>query len=433
MTTDATIPEALLPKGVKDFLPNRAAKIEFLQKTLLELFHRWGFRPVLPPALENLDVLEQGLGSGLREKTFRFDDRQSGRLVAFPPDITPQVARIVATRMQNLPLPLRLCYSGRVLRHTEQQAGKDREIFQAGVELIGLPNAEADAEMIAMAVEALQDLGVPEFTIDIGQVEFFRGIMNDLDLDKATLAALRDAIGRKDTSGLRQLLEPLAVSDRQKEELLALPRLFGGREVLDRADLVVHTPSARRALSNLADVLQVLETYEVDPYVTFDLGEIRGLDYHTGITFQGFLPGLGRAVCSGGRYDNLTARYGRPLAATGFTFNLLNLLFALDKELQLPAARTTDVLLFQQGDNKSRAQQLARALRRQGYSAARDNYPRGLEETLAYAGKMDFHYVMIIGSEQDSVKLVRVADGHERQISIDEIEAGNLQLDPHRS
>ncbi|PNU21749.1 ATP phosphoribosyltransferase regulatory subunit [Geothermobacter hydrogeniphilus] len=433
MTTDATTPEALLPKGVKDFLPNRAAKVEFLQKTLLELFHRWGFRPVLPPSLENLDVLEQGLGGGLREKTFRFDDRQSGRLVAFPPDITPQVARIVATRMQNLPLPLRLCYSGRVLRHTEQQAGKDREIFQAGVELIGLPNAEADAEMIAMAVEALQDLGTPEFTIDIGQVEFFRGIMNDLDLDQATLAALRDAIGRKDTSGLRQLLEPLAVSDRQKEELLALPRLFGGREVLERADRVVHTPSARRALSNLADVLQVLETYQVDPYVTFDLGEIRGLDYHTGITFQGFLPGLGRAVCSGGRYDNLTARYGRPLAATGFTFNLLNLLFALDKELQLPAARTTDVLLFQQGDNKRRAQQLARALRRQGYSAARDNYPRGLEETLAYAGKMDFHYVMIIGSEQDSVKLVRVADGHERQISIDEIEAGNLQLDPHRS
>jgi len=428
MMTDRAAPEALLPKGVKDFLPNKAAKIEFLQKTLLELFHSWGFRPVLPPALENLDVLEQGLGRGLREKTFRFDDRQSGRLVAFPPDITPQVARIVASRMQNLPLPLRLCYNGRVLRHTEQQAGKDREIFQAGVELIGLPNAEADAEMIAMAVEGLQNLGAPEFTIDIGQVEFFRAIMNELDVEREVLVNLRDAIARKDTSGLRQLLQPLDIADTLKEELLALPRLFGGREVLDKADSVVRTPAARKALENLKEVLQVLETYRVDSHVTFDLGEIRGLDYHTGITFQGFLPGLGRAVCSGGRYDNLTARYGHPLAATGFTFNLLNLLFALDKELQLPATRTTDVLLFQQGEDKSLAQQLASNLRKQGYSAARDSYPRPLEETLAYAGKMDFHYVMIIGTAQEPVRLINVADDSERQISIAEIETGSLQL-----
>ena len=105
---------------------------------ILKIFSQWGFRPVIPPSLEFLHDLERGLGAGLREKTFRFDDRQSGKLVAFPPDITPQVARIVATRMREMPLPLRLCYSGRVLRHTEMQAGKDREIFQAGVELIGL-------------------------------------------------------------------------------------------------------------------------------------------------------------------------------------------------------------------------------------------------------------------------------------------------------
>jgi ATP phosphoribosyltransferase regulatory subunit HisZ len=172
-----TTQETLLPKGVKDFLPLKAAKIEYLNRTLQKVFHSWGFRPVCPPALENLDVLEYGLGTGLRERTFRFDDRQSGKLVAFPPDITPQIARIFATRMQDLPLPQRLCYSGRVLRHAEQQAGKDREIFQAGVELIGLESAEADAEMITMAIESIQAVGAEEFTIDIGQVEFFNGIM----------------------------------------------------------------------------------------------------------------------------------------------------------------------------------------------------------------------------------------------------------------
>ncbi len=130
-------------------------------------------------------MLELGLGSDLREKTFRFDDRQSGRLVAFPPDITPQVARIAATRLHDLPLPYRLCYSGRVLRHAEQRLGKERDIWQAGVELIGLESPEADAEMIAMAVEGLLAVGATEFTIDIGQVAFLRGILDGLPLDAA--------------------------------------------------------------------------------------------------------------------------------------------------------------------------------------------------------------------------------------------------------
>lgn len=162
-----------LPKGVKDFLPLKAAKADYLQQRLRQVFDTWGFRPVITPQLEYLDVLERGMGEGLRDRAFRFDDRQSGRLVAFPPDMTPQIARIAATRMSERLLPLRLSYSGRVLRHTEQQMGKDRDIFQTGVELIGLDSPEADAEMIVMAVEALQAVGAEEFTIDIGQVDFF--------------------------------------------------------------------------------------------------------------------------------------------------------------------------------------------------------------------------------------------------------------------
>lgn len=419
--------ETLIPKGVKDFLPLKAAKIGHLDRTLQAVFSRWGFRPVLPPLLENLDVLEKGMGERLREKTFRFDDRQGGRLVAIPPDITPQVARIVATRMQELPLPLRLCYSGRVLRHTEQQAGKDREIFQAGVELIGLDSPEADAEMIAMAIECLAGLGAEEFTIDVGQVDFYRGIMADLDLDRDTLEPLQDAILRKDNSGLKQLLEPLPIPEASKEEILLLPRLFGGREVLDKAARV-RNPRARKALENLAGVFEILEVYEVDRYITLDLGEIRGLGYHTGITFQGFLPGLGRAVCSGGRYDNLTARYGRQAPATGFTFNLLNLLFALDRKLDEQVAGQTDVLLFQSGEDKRPAQVVARLLRSRGYSAARDMVPRSLEASLDYARKMGFRYLLIINQSDAPLQLLRVADGQQRQLTLAELQAADFIL-----
>ena len=213
--------EAMLPKGVKDFLPLKAAKIEFLDRTLRRVFARWAFRPIIPPSLEFLHVLEKGMGENLREKTFRFDDRQSGKLVAFPPDITPQVARIAATRMRDLPLPLRLSYSGRVLRHTEQQAGKDREIFRAGVELIGLESAEADAEMIAMAVECLKSVGATEFTVDIGQVEFFRGVMAEVPLSESLARAVQRAIARKDTSGLATLLAEAPISEASRQEILA--------------------------------------------------------------------------------------------------------------------------------------------------------------------------------------------------------------------
>lgn len=420
--------EAMLPKGVKDFLPIKAAKISYLQQTLLQTFSRWGFRPIIPPSLEHLHVLERGMGASLREKTFRFDDRQSGKLVAFTPDITPQVARIVATRMREMPLPLRLCYAGRVLRHTEQQAGKDREIFQAGVELIGLESPEADAEMIAMAVECLKALGAREFTIDIGQVEFFRGVMADLPLSDALSRQVREAIAHKNSSGLQTLLAEAPLSDQSRHEILALPRLFGGREVLEKAERTVANDRSRRALENLAKVLDVLAVYGVEEHVTLDLGELRGLDYHTGLTFQGFLPGLGRAVCFGGRYDNLTARYGFPASATGFAFNLLNLLFALDRELDVVAVESTDVLIFQAGPDKESAQRAARALRARGYSAARDIIQRGLEESLDYARRMNFRFVMVIGEGYEDILLIRLADGSQRRLSYQTVISENFTL-----
>ncbi|MFA5517321.1 MAG: ATP phosphoribosyltransferase regulatory subunit [Desulfuromonadales bacterium] len=415
MYFDAVL-ESMLPKGVKDFLPGKALKIAYLDRTLHDTFTRWCFRPILPPSLEYLHVLEKGLGEGLREKTFRFDDRQSGRLVAFPPDITPQVARIVATRMREVPLPLRLCYSGRVLRHTEQQAGKDREIFQAGVELIGLESPEADAEMIAMAVECLTLLGAGEFTIDIGQVEFFRGVMAELPVSGRLAHEVQLAISRKDLSGLQSLLAQAPLTERAREEILALPRLFGGREVLARADAVVTNDRSRRALDNLYRVLEILEVYNIEKHVTFDLGELRGLDYHTGIIFQGYLPGLGRAVCSGGRYDGLTARYGSPAPATGFAFNLLNLLFALDRQLDQSAGQHSDILIFQAGSDKEPAQRLAQSLRQRGYSVARDMIPRDEEASIAYALKMNFRYILISGETEQEVRLLRLADHTERRL-----------------
>ena len=423
--------EAPLPKGVSDFLPETADKITSIATRIHRVFDLWGFRRVITPLLEFEDVLALGMGDELRGKTFRFDDRQTGRLLAIPPDITPQVARIVATRMHALPLPHRLYYNGRVLRQAQIQSGRNREIFQSGVELIGLDSPEADAEMIAMAVEVLKSLGFAGFKIDLGQVEFYRGIMDASGLPAAVQRRLQEAIAKKDASAVRQILDAEQVSDRVKEEIALLPRLYGGREVLDEAARIVGNPRSQKALENLSQVLEILDIYGVSEYLTLDLGEIRGLDYHTGITFEGFVPGLGEAVCSGGRYDSLTARYGYPAPATGFAFNIMALLASLAGRAESEPGRSRDFLIFNQKDERREALEIAQRLRGLGFSCARDIIKRDFESSLCYAKKMAIRMLLVIGAEnctKDQVYLVRVADRRGMIVDRNELFAQGLDL-----
>ena len=421
--------EAALPRGVSDFLPEQAARICRIEEKLLWTFDLWGFRRIIPPLLEFDDVMAAGVGEGLKGKTFRFDDRQTGRLLAVPPDITPQVARMVATRMRNQPLPHRLSYAGRVLRHAESGSGRSRELFQVGVELFGLDSPEADAEMAAMAVQALKELGFERFSIDLGQVEFFRGIMAASGLPPEAQATLQSAVGRKDASVVAELLGEFTVSEASAREIAALPRLFGGREVLDEAARIVTNDRSRQALANLAEVVDILEWYGVSEYLTIDLGEIRGLNYHTGVTMEGFVTGGGAPVCGGGRYDTLTGVYGFDAPATGFAFNLLALLPLLEGRPDLEESARRDFLIFNRKDERRDALEIARFLREQGYSVARDIIRRDLESSLEYARKVGIRRVMVIGGDDlpdDQVRVLNVGDRHAVQVAKGELLRGIL-------
>jgi len=406
--------EAPLPKGVSDFLPEKADKIGYIEGRIRRVFELWGFRRIIPPSLEFHDVMALGLGEELKERAFRFDDRHSGRLLAIPADITPQVARIVATRMHGYPLPHRLCYTGRVLRHAELQSGRNREIFQTGVELIGLDSPEADAEMVAMAVEVLQRLGLDDFKVDLGQIDFYRAIMAASGLAAPLQERLRGAIARKESAEVRAILAEAGTDDSVKEAITALPRLFGGREVLAEAAKYAPDDRARAALDNLAQVLDILDIHGVSDYLTIDLGEIRGLDYYTGITFEGFVHGIGEPVCGGGRYDGLTARYGFPAHATGFACNILALLSALERRPEVEASKTRDFLIFNLRDDRREALEIAQSLRRRGFSTARDIIRREFADSLDYARRTNILHMMVIGGDycaDDEVYIVRVADG----------------------
>lgn len=430
MTNPSCI-EAPLPKGVSDFLPETADKITFIADSIHRVFELWGFRRMITPLLEFEQVLALGMGDELRSKTFRFDDRQTGRLLAIPPDITPQVARIVATRMHSLPLPHRIYYSGRVLRQAQMQSGKSREIFQSGVELIGLDSPEADAEMVAMAVEVLKNLGFTGFKIDLGQVEFYRGIMDASGLSVEVQKQLQEAISKKEVSAVRTILESAGAPDRVKEEIALLPRLYGGREVLQEARKIAGNERSLRALDNLAQVVDILDIYGVAEHLTIDLGEIRGLDYHSGITFEGFVPGVGEAICSGGRYDDLTAKYGYPAHATGFAFNILALLSSMSKRPEVEASSSRDFLIFNNKDDRREALEVAQKLRSLGYTCARDIIKRDFDSSLEYAKKMNIRLLLVIGADEcaaGQLYLVRVADRQSITVSVEELFDKDLDL-----
>jgi ATP phosphoribosyltransferase regulatory subunit len=415
-----------LPRGVSDFLPEAAAKITAIENSLLRVFKLWGFQQVIAPRLEYEDVLATGMGEQLKDKTYRFDDRQSGRLLALAPDITPQIARIAATRMTSLPLPYRLSYSERVLRQTEIQAGRSREIFQTGVELIGLDSPEADAEMIVMAIEAMQGLGLTDFTIDLGQVEFCQGVFQASGLTGEPLRQLRVAVSRKDSSAVAALLTEHAVPAESAREVNALPRLFGSRDVVQKARDIATNSRSCAALDNLQQVLDILDIHGVSEYLSIDLGETRGLDYHTGITFEGFVTGFGEPVCSGGRYDNLICRYGVDAPATGFTFNLLGLLQTLERRPELHTSVAADFLLFNTGQDRRAVLQAARQLRSHGYACARDIIRRDFNQSLQYAQKMNIRCMLVISDDSETFRAIRSHDGKTVVITRDMINQANL-------
>jgi ATP phosphoribosyltransferase regulatory subunit len=273
--------------------------------------------------------------------------------------------------------------------------------------------------MIAMSVEAMRKIGFEDFKVDLGQVDFYRGIMASADLELDTAAEIQSAIARKDLSSVTSILETINISDSSKSEIFALSRLFGGIELLDKAYITVRNDRSRRALDNLAKVINILSMYGVSKELTVDLGEIRGLAYHTGLTFEGFVPGLGEPICGGGRYDSLMGKYGESRPATGFAFNMLNLLQVFDNTSSRDIAQAHSFLIFSTKEDKKSALSLASALRRQGFPVARDIIRRDFAQSIEYARFNGIEYTLVIGDPdlaEDEVLLVNVCTAVQKKI-----------------
>jgi ATP phosphoribosyltransferase regulatory subunit len=343
-TTDqsSTIRRSQLPDGVQDRFLAEAVRRRKVEQALRDCFAGWGYAEVIPPVFEFYDNLAVGAGPRLQQAMYRFFD-QRGRTLALRADFTPQMARIAATKLFDQPMPLRLCYLGSLFRAEEPQAGRQREFTQAGVELVGAGTAAADAEVVALAAAALTALGIDGFQINLGQIAFFRALTGDLP--REAVEGIRDAVDQKNPGRLAEATSGL---DGGRRALLArLPDLVGGPEVVDEArELAAGTGQAEEAgdaLERLAQVHEGLRAWGVADRVVLDLGEVRGMDYYTGITFRGVAPGLGWPLVSGGRYDDLIAHFGRAMPAVGMGLSVGRaLLLGAGGEVERP---TVDVLV----------------------------------------------------------------------------------------
>ncbi len=389
-----------LPKGARLYLPDEAGRKRHVESRLFEIFGRWGYREIITPTFEFFDALAIGTDQALQENMFKLVDRETGRMLALRADITPQIARVVATRLRDEPKPVRLCYVTNVFRYEEPQLARYRELYQAGVELIGLDKPEAEAEIVAMAVEGLRALGLSRFQIDVGHPDFFRGLVEEIKAEGDWEREVRTALARKDVSTLERLVGELAPPAHVGDALLTLPTLFGHADVLERAAGLVRNGRSERALANLSEVHRLLTIYGLADAVLLDLGEVRGFDYYSGMYFEAYVADFGASVAAGGRYDQMLGRFGYDCPAVGFAFDIARALSVMEAQGVAVALAGPEFFIIDFTREKTAALSLARRLRDLGASVARDIVSRGLEESLAYARAQRVARVLVVGSER---------------------------------
>jgi ATP phosphoribosyltransferase regulatory subunit len=320
-----------IPYGTKDLLPREAKQKRIVEGALAELFSCWGYDEVVTPTFEYMETMTMGTGNAIQEHVFKFFDKNN-RTLALRPDMTTPIARVAATRFKERPLPLRLFYLTNVFRHEQAQAGRQCEFYQAGIELLGAPGPAADAEIIALAVEAMLEAGLTNFQIGLGQVDFINGVMAESGLNMQEQQKVKYAMVTRDLVGLGEILGESGLSQSARELLQQIPLLHGREDMLKDAYRLVNNDLSRAALNNLADIHKLLTGYGVDKYVNFDLGIIRDFDYYTGMVFEGYTPGLGFPLCGGGRYDTMLATFGVANPATGFALGIERILLALERQ-----------------------------------------------------------------------------------------------------
>ncbi|WP_456343111.1 ATP phosphoribosyltransferase regulatory subunit [Thermovibrio sp.] len=390
-----------IPEGFRTLLPKEVRERQELLKRLTKVVEMWGYEPLLPPTIEFLEVFK-AVDERLEELSFKLVDRKTGRLMAVRPDFTPQVSRIVASSFKDEEPPFRFYYWGKIFR----DAGNEREIGQLGIELLGVEEVEADAEVIGVIANGLSELGIKSFQIDIGHGLFLEGALRELEIEGEEKKELVEILRHKDFSGIDLFSERLGLKGERREKLFKLLELYGREEVLKEAAELFKNPLSQKALSELSSVYKILKSYGFEEKVIFDLSEKRGMEYHTGITYEVFHPLLSSPLGIGGRYDQLLKKFGRELPATGIALSLDAITELLEKKRVSLSKERKDFYIIDLKKELHVAYHLAKELRKLGYTVARDILKRDYEKSVEVAFNKGYRFVVVLNRDEEPENLL---------------------------
>lgn len=366
-TNNQSFSRALLhtPEGVRDIYGREyAAKLQ-VEDTIHRKLNLYGYQDIQTPTFEFFDVFSREIGTTPSRELYKFFDKEGNTLV-LRPDFTPSMARCAAKYYMDEDVPIRFCYAGNTFTNTGSLQGKLKEVTQMGAELIGDGSPEADGEMIAMVVESLLAVGLKNFQVSVGEMEYFKGICAQAGLDSDTEGELREFISGKNLFGAQELLTGKGIASSYWEMLLKVTEHFGSVQILDEARALAGNERSLRALSRLEKLYHVLCEYGVERYVSFDLGMLSKYHYYTGVIFKVYTYGVGEPIVKGGRYDQLLGYFGKEAPAIGFAVVVDDLLAALERQKAGPEPEKHPVCLTYNASNYEQMLSKAKKMRSMG-------------------------------------------------------------------
>ncbi|GAA0792828.1 ATP phosphoribosyltransferase regulatory subunit [Clostridium sp. AF19-22AC] len=404
------------PEGVRDIYNTECKKKLSVQGKLLDVLHLYGYQDIQTPTFEYFDVFRKEIGTISSRELYKFFDRD-GNTLALRPDITPSIARAAATLFEDEEFPIRLCYMGNTFINHSSYQGRLKENTQMGAELIGVDSIEADAELLAMLADGLRKVGLKEFQINIGHVDFIQSLLEATGLEEEERTEIHHLITNRNYFGVEEILDNRDVEDTIKQAFQILPELIGDVEILNQAMEIAPNISAKLAVSRLQQIYKILTLYGVQDHITFDLSMSGSYGYYTGIIFRAYTYGTGDAIVRGGRYDHLLEKFGKNTPSIGFAVIVDELMSALSRQkIQIEAAHT-NLIVYTQATQKW-AISLARNFRSKGkcVEMLKRNPDDEREEYLEY-GRRTQAVSMLYLKDDLTIEMVNLKNGEEKLIN----------------
>lgn len=398
------------PVGVRDIYNIECAKKLHVQEKIHQVFLKYGYRDIQTPTFEFFDIFSKERGSVASKNMYKFFDREGNTLV-LRPDMTPPVARAVSKYFSDEEMPIRLCYQENTYINNSEYQGKLKEFTQLGAELIGDNTSDADAEVIAIVIDSMISAGLKEFQVEVGQVDFFKGLVEENGISGETEDNLRKFIENKNYFGMEEMISGTDIPEDKKQVFMKFSELYGSIDMIEKAKKLTNNKKSLKALDRLEKLYNILSVYGYEKYISFDLGMLSQYHYYTGIIFKTYTYGTGDAIVTGGRYDSLLKQFGKNSAAVGFAIDADRLMGALNRQkIEVSVNYNNKMILYKTSQQKE-AIRFAASLRDKGEKIVlmRKRSSVTEDEYMEYAKRMGIEEVYFIQT-QNMVRAVNVSD-----------------------